>query len=441
MNETIGSTQEQLDALAEYLSRARERILDAWCQRVDRDPTLTTASRLTQAPFIDHLPLVIDALCAKLRSQPDDDRTEPQPLERKAAESHALTRWQQGYDMRTIVREWGHLNTCLVQEIDSYAIRQSDLEAVILLEARSTLAEFVNDGITLSVAEYYRLLQAEAAARTHDLEVGLEHLREMEQARGRLLRTAAHDLKGSLTVVTGSAATMADEHFSEEEHAEMLHMLQGGVITLEQMLTDLLDVTRLDAGQEQRKIEVCDVAQVLSQLCATSRSLAGERGLYLKADGPASLSVEGDLLKVRRIAQNLLLNALKYTRAGGVSMTWQEHEGDQWILCVQDTGPGLESSTAAPLARKLEEATEIAREVEGSSDEIAKPPQENKSEANIIQAPQAELSAHGEGIGLSIVKRLCELLEATLELDSKAGVGTTFRVLFPRHYGPESNDA
>jgi hypothetical protein len=62
MNATTERTQQQSDALAEYLSQARESILDAWCQRVDCDPTLTTCSRLTQAPFIDHLPLVIDTL-------------------------------------------------------------------------------------------------------------------------------------------------------------------------------------------------------------------------------------------------------------------------------------------------------------------------------------------------------------------------------------------
>jgi signal transduction histidine kinase len=440
MNATTERTQKQLETLAEYLAQSRESILNTWCQRVDGDPTLTTCSRLTQAPFIDHLPLVIDTLCAKLRSLPDDDRTAPQQLERKAAESHSLTRWQQGYDMRTIVREWGHLNTCLVQEIDSYAIRQSNMEAVVLLEAHSTLAEFVNDGITLSVAEYYRLLQAEAAARTRDLEVGLEQLHEMEQARGLLMRTSAHDLKGSLTVVMCSASMMDDESLSVQERVEMLHRLQRGVSTLEHMLVDLMDVTRLDAGQEQRKIEVVDVGQVFSHLCATSLSLADARGLYIKAHGPESLQVEGDLEKVGRIAQNLLLNALKYTREGGVSMTWQEHEDDQWILCVQDTGPGLESSTAAPLARKLEEATEVAYELEGNSNEIANLPLERELETTVVPPPLAELCAHGEGIGLSIVKRLCELLEATLELDSKAGVGTTFRVIFPRHYGPESSD-
>jgi K+-sensing histidine kinase KdpD len=109
----------------------------------------------------------------------------------------------------------------------------------------------------------------------------------MEQARGLLMRTSAHDLKGSLTVVMGSASMMDDERLSVQQRVEMLHRLQRGVSTLEQMLVDLMDVTRLDAGQEQRKIEMVDVGQVFSHLCATSLSLADARGLYIKAHGPA----------------------------------------------------------------------------------------------------------------------------------------------------------
>jgi two-component system CheB/CheR fusion protein len=154
-----------------------------------------------------------------------------------------------------------------------------------------------------------------------------------------------------------------------------------------------MDMARLEAAQDPRCIEPFDAGQVLSELCATSQPLAAARGLFLKADGPGSLLVEGDLIKTRRIAQNLLLNALKYTTNGGVTVTWKEQEGDHLLLCVQDSGPGLE--------------------------------QEETDE---------HYQAQGEGVGLSIVKRLCELLDAKIEVESKAGVGTTFQILFPLHY-------
>jgi signal transduction histidine kinase len=430
MNAIIEQAQQQLNALAEHLLQAQDAILDGWRERVDRDPALSTSSRLTREQFIDHIPFVLDALCTKLRSWPNADSPEQKEKEQEAAKSHSQHRWQQGYDMRSLASEWGHLNSCLVQEFDSYGSRHSDLESVVLPEARRALAELINESITQSVVEYYHLLQAEAATRMRDLEAGLEHLREMEHARGQLLRTTAHDLKGSLSVVTGSADLMDDERLNETERDEMKQMLHRGVSTLQQMLMDLMDMARLEAGQETRKIETFDAGQLLSDLCSTSQGLAESDGLYLNAEGPSTLKVEGDAVKVRRIAQNLLLNGIKYTHQGGVSATWAEHEGERWMLCIQDTGPGLEGSTAAPLARKLEEATETAQEVEGGGTQASS----SAADEKINVAAPTKTSTHGEGVGLSIVKRLCELLDATLELESKANVGTTFRVLFPLRY-------
>jgi signal transduction histidine kinase len=83
-------------------------------------------------------------------------------------------------------------------------------------------------------------------------------------------------------------------------------------------------------------------------------------------------------------------------------------------LRVVDTGPGIHSGSAEPLAQAL-------GNVEKPVPEGTPPKKPNRDES-------------GEGIGLSIVKRLCELLDATIELKSEQGVGTTFRILFPRKY-------
>ena len=95
------------------------------------------------------------------------------------------------------------------------------------------------------------------------------------------------------------------------------------------MLNDVMDLARLEAGQEQRSVEPFDAAVLLRELCEGLQPLAGERGLLLKAVGPTTFPVEGDTVKTRRIVQNLLLNALKYTQEGGVTATWGDsREGD-----------------------------------------------------------------------------------------------------------------
>ena len=82
------------------------------------------------------------------------------------------------------------------------------------------------------------------------------------------------------------------------------------------LLDDVTVLARLQAGQEERRVAPFDAAELLRRLCDDVRPLADAKKLSLALDGPATLTVEGDAVKVRRIAQNLLLNALKYTRAG-----------------------------------------------------------------------------------------------------------------------------
>jgi hypothetical protein len=105
---------------------------------------------------------------------------------------------------------------------------------------------------------------------------------------------------------------------------------------------------------------------VLTELCDAMRPLAAERGLALEAAGPGALPVEGDGVKTYRIAQNLITNAVKYTERGRIAVSWEaapDAPAAHWVLVVQDTGPGLKSAAAAPLARALKAVTEDAQAV------------------------------------------------------------------------------
>ena len=138
-----------------------------------------------------------------------------------------------------------------------------------------------------------------------------------------------------------------------------------------------------------------------------------------------------------RIAQNLVLNALKATERGGVRVLWESRTVSgmqQWLLCVQDTGRGFhKTSAAAPLEQALREATVEAHEVEAGCDPA--PMLKSQSRPPYVGDPAATGAVMGgEGIGLSIVKRLCELLDATMELETAPGAGTTFRIVFPSSY-------
>jgi signal transduction histidine kinase len=180
---------------------------------------------------------------------------------------------------------------------------------------------------------------------------------------------------------------------------------------------------------------------VLRDLSESLRAEATARNLFLKVEGPASLLVRGDSVKLQRIVQNLVLNAFKATDAGGVQLVWQgAPDNTRWILTVEDTGPGLRGTHATPLTRAMREATDQAHESEATQ-HTRDAPGERPSQATVqssvatndgrIGSTGAVPRELGEGIGLSIVKRLCELLGAAIELETEPGRGTRFRLTFP----------
>ena len=428
----------QLSALALHLSSQREAILQRWRQAVEADPRLTTASNLSRSQFNDHIPEVLDAFERDLSARDRIDKIEATADEREIAAEHGTHRWQQGYDQREVMCEWAHLQICLLDELERYEDGHAELSVAAMRVARRALSQLCSEGVVESAARYARLQQVEASGRLRDLEQALTQISELERQRALLWREAAHDLRGNLSVVQNAAFGLNKGGVPDAIRATFQARLQKGVASLHALLSELTDLARLEAGHEQRKVSQLVVATVLQDLCGNYQEMAAQRGLFLKTEGSPNLTVEGDSIKVARIAQNLLVNALMYTERGGVIVKWSLETGsdaDRWTLCVQDTGPGLDSGQVNPIARELQHATEETRDIE-DKDATA-----NNEEGTDPAPTLASLSSHQtfsppsrEGIGLSIVKRLCELLNASLELQTSPGEGTTFRVSFPSRY-------
>jgi signal transduction histidine kinase len=424
----VDRIQRQCAALAADVHQAREQILSDWRICVDQDPELTTASSITRAQFTDSIPKVLDAFELALRADDALRETQANLEQREGASEHGLQRWQQGYDLRETMREWAHLHRCLLEHLERYSIAHSELEPEVMRRAREALVRLCGEGACESAARYSRLQQAEAAGRMRDLEFAVQQLRILEKNRIEMLREAAHDLRGSVGVISNASAVLERSN-SEEMRSGFLKILERAIHSTHSLLNDLLDLTRLEAAQDRLQISSFNVSDLLRDLGESLRAEVASRGLFLKLEGPTSLPVVGDRIKVQRIVQNLVLNALKATSEGGVTLAWAAPttEADpRWMLTVQDTGPGFKGAHATPLTRALEDATEQAHDEEGT----AATPQARGP----TPAPKAVEA--GEGIGLSIVKRLCELLGAAIELESGPECGTVFRLRFPIQMSP-----
>src|SRR6185503_5150216 len=209
------------------------------------------------------------------------------------------------------------------------------------------------------------------------------------QSRGETWRRALHDVRGNFGVIKNISDQLQDGETEEALKAEFVSLLQKSVGSLHTLLNNLLVLSKLDAGQEQRNLQNLDAASVLRTLSESFQPLALARGLFLHAQGPASLPVQGDTINIQRIAQNLILNALKYTGKGGVTVVWEalETEGVQrWAFSVEDTGPGFQSSSEAPLAHAIEESTLEAAAVEQSPNEGSQPTTSSESSLETSRA-------------------------------------------------------
>ena len=435
-------TDEQLAALASHLTSRRAAILRDWRSAVDNDRELTASSSLPRTQFNDHIPELLNAFERRLHVWPRSEGAASEQQRKEDAASHGLQRWQQGYRLREVTREWGHLHLCLVDELTSYSTAHPEIEPGVMPTAWLALAELCSQGVSESTTQYFDLEKIEAAGHVRDMEQTLQEVRQLERRRTELFRQAAHDLRGNVGVVNNVTSGLTQDAVPETMRDEFLGLLQRSVSSLNSMLDEVMDLARLQAGYELRNVKSFDAAILLKELFDHLQPLATERGLFLKADGPGTLIVEGDAVKIRRIAQNLLLNALKYTSEGGVTLSWgdsRNNDPKRWMICLQDTGPGIHAGPGAPLVEALQGATTESRQVD---EKLSKGAQgfaasdQTASAADRLDPPDPRPvhQARGEGIGLSIVKRLCELLDASIEVESTPGEGTTFRVVLPRHY-------
>lgn len=408
--------------IADHLEARREALLLAWRLAVRGDAKVESGDALPARSLYDHLPAMLVAFEHELRRAQIGTDDSAQAEAQKPAAAHGLQRWQQGYDLREVTRELGKLNECVVWELDCLAASHPQATEPFAL-ARRRWAAICTTAIEESVAQYFLLQQREAAGHVADLEKALSEISQLDQQRAGLWRQAAHDLRGNLGIVAHATVGISHTDLKESSRDNFVRILMRNVTSLHHLLDDITSLARLQAGEERRQVEQLDVTSIMTQLCEGVRPLAQQRHLFLRSEGPDGFAVEGDAIKIRRIAQNLLLNAVKFTHSGGITVSWGDSADDdtgRWLLTITDTGPGFRSGSGKPMEQVLQKAASPAAGPAVNTD--------------AARAAIGYESNSGEGLGLSIVKRLCELLNATIQMESVEGTGTTFRIFFPRRY-------
>ena len=146
-----------LDSLCDHLTKRRTAILRRWRKAADAEPGQTTAHALTRGQFNDHIPEVLDAFERKLRARPGGGAAAVADRDTREEEvKHGLHRWQQGYRLPELMREWGQLQLCLFEEMESFAAAHPACDRRVIAEANRQMITLVNEAISDTDGKTYR---------------------------------------------------------------------------------------------------------------------------------------------------------------------------------------------------------------------------------------------------------------------------------------------
>jgi signal transduction histidine kinase len=244
-------------------------------------------------------------------------------------------------------------------------------------------------------------LERKVEARTADLRLARDEANRANQMKSRFLAAASHDL-GQPFQAMRLFIDLLDKRLQGSPYYEYLQALDQAHLSGQRMLTSLLDLSRLESGTVQLRVEAFPASDLLDRLETEFRPLAESRGLHLRIRGCDS-DIVSDPVLLHQIAANLLGNALRYTISGGILLACRRR-GTMVRLEVWDTGIGID-------AEKIEEIFEEFHRIDTAE----------------------ESGFHGVGLGLSIVRRTADLLNHKVSVCSRIGRGSLFSITVPGH--------
>lgn len=279
-------------------------------------------------------------------------------------------------------------------------IARGDLSARIRVKSDDEVEALADEfnRMAAQLQEYTTGLERKVQVKTADLQAALGVAQEAVRARSIFLAAASHDLRQPLYAISILADTLALESMPPGA-ANILEKQRHAIAVLRSLFDNLLDLSRFDAGEIRPVLRVASLSETLAPLVLDHEVVCHSKQLTFECDiGDAWVRTDPEL--IRRVVGNLLSNAVRYTPTGTVSLR-AEQDGDRVCVSVMDTGIGID---AKDQQRVFEEFVQISN------------PSRDRDK--------------GVGLGLSIVKRISDLLDLGLVLESRAGKGTavTFRV-------------
>ena len=254
----------------------------------------------------------------------------------------------------------------------------------------------------LLISERTASLAAALAVANRELEEQTERAQLANQAKSAFLANMSHELRTPLNAILGFSDLLGeqlDAQVSVGQRRYLRNVRESGEHLLE-LINDVLDLSKVEAGRLELRAEVVRIAPLLEPVVASARASADAAGLTFVALAPDDGTVRVDPARLRQVLYNLLSNAVKFTPRGSVRLVVR-FEGADLVIEVTDTGLGIAASERHRVFGTFERFHE------------------------------GRVEATGTGLGLALTKRLVELHRGSISFESEEGRGTTFRLVLP----------
>ncbi len=271
------------------------------------------------------------------------------------------------------------------------------------------------DELQERAAEAFRVnvqLDQRVTERTSELSAALDRLRQLDALKSEFFANVSHELRTPLTLILAPL----DDRLGHDVPAEERRLLEGlrrNSWRLLRLIDDLLDLSRIDAGQLRLDSAAIDMGAMARQLGVLFASASEARGLQLVVEGLESThNLFGDSHRLDSALSNLLGNAFKFTPPGGKVTLRVDETPAEVRVTVKDTGPGIAAADLTRIFERYYQADETTGRRVG-----------------------------GVGIGLALARNLVELHGGRLEVASELGQGAAFTIVLPRgegHIKPEA---
>jgi signal transduction histidine kinase len=291
-----------------------------------------------------------------------------------------------------------------IEQLRRESTKLKKINAALMSRVERSMDQQLN---AFSLFETAIALEHQVRDRTHQLREALHSIERSNEGlyRAKQQAEAASSLKSSVLIsvthdllqpLNAARLTLSalSEMMESQEAGVLIDQVGRSLVTLEDLLRSLLEIAKLDAGALRPDIRPIALAPLLEQLRNEFEPIAGRQGLSLRIR-TSQFAVSSDPMMLRRILQNLLANAIRYTRSGGIVVGCRRRD-NRISVQVSDTGPGIPQAQQEAIFREFQRGDASA-------------------------ADQA-----GFGLGLSIVRRFATALGHEVRLSSQVGRGSTF---------------